>query len=79
MSSGVFGREYRDPYADLVLSQLLSVKDALTLSRPEYELLLASVRSYILTSPDIRKILQRQVKEMIAELQAARDIFANGG
>jgi hypothetical protein len=79
MSSSVFGRDYRDPYADLVTSQLIPIRDALGLKAVEYELLLASVRSQILTSPEIRRILQGHVKETLAELRAARTYFDVGG
>jgi hypothetical protein len=74
-SSGQFGDEFRDPYIDFVLSQLLTPSEAIKLTRPEFEIIMAAVRSEILTAKTIRKILTEKVHKVIAELESARKHF----
>lgn len=62
----------RDPYADFVLAQLLTPTEAVRLSRAEQLVLVAAVRSEVLTNPKIRTLLVKKVKAVTKELAAAR-------
>ncbi|MCB1054141.1 MAG: hypothetical protein KDD11_01350 [Acidobacteria bacterium] len=75
MASTIFGTEFTDPYIDFVVSQLLSPREAISLTRPELEVLMASVRGEILFSKSIRDQLQKKATRVVSELRSARGAF----
>lgn len=68
MGSDVF----RDPYADLALSQLLDLSVAVTLTRAERAVLVAAVRSEIIVNKEIHRHLKIRVDAILKEISAAR-------
>ena len=79
VSQSQYQSQFTDPYSDLVLSQVLKPQDTLSLSGAEFQILMAAVRSEILTSPEIKKILAHKVDLTLAELRAARQHFPQKG
>lgn len=78
MASTIFGTEFRDPYIDFVVSQLLTPREAISLTRAELEVLMASVRGEVLFSPVVRDHLQKKATRVISELRSARGKFPAG-
>lgn len=67
--------QFRDPYADFVLSQLMSPSEAVRLSPAEQMVLLAAVRSEILVNSKVRQHLMKKVNAVLEKLKAARKSF----
>ena len=63
---------FRDPYADMALSQLLDLSAAVKLSPAERTVLIAAVRSEILVNKDIQRLLKARVDNVLQELGAVR-------
>lgn len=66
---------FRDPYADFVLSQLLSPSEAVRLNPAEQSVLLAAVRSEMLVNLEIRAHLMKKVSTILNELKKSRRSF----
>lgn len=71
--------QFQDPYADFVTAQLLTPTEKLKLKREELEVLMASIRSEIITDKTIRKILREKALKVIAELMSARKYLQQQG
>jgi hypothetical protein len=70
-----YAEEFKDPYVDFVVSQLLTPKEALRLRRAELQVLMASVRGEILGSAAIREQLRKKVDLVLAEFAAVKKHF----
>jgi hypothetical protein len=60
---------YYDPYEDLILSLLISPAEAIRLSRQEYKILAANIRSEIVYSKQIKEILTRKARDVIKQMK----------
>jgi hypothetical protein len=63
---------FRDPYADMALSQLIDLSAAVKLSPAERSVLIASVRSEILVNKEIHRLLKARVDSVLKEISANR-------
>jgi hypothetical protein len=54
---------------DLILGRLLAPRDAARLSRPQIEVIRAHIRSEILFSPEVAKLLADKAQQVAKELQ----------
>jgi hypothetical protein len=67
-----YGVEFTDPIDDLILTALLSPREAASLTLEEIEVLRATVRSEILFSDPIRKQLTAKAQEVYKDLKKAK-------
>lgn len=63
---------FRDPYADMALSQLLDVSAAVKLTPAERSVLVASLRSEILVNKEIHRLLKTRINSVLKEITATR-------
>jgi len=62
---------FLDPYEDLILSSIITPSEAIKLSKQEYKILLANIRSEIIFSKAIKEILIKKAKTVLKELKTA--------
>lgn len=66
-ATGMIG-EFYNPIDDYIMSQLINIKLAASLSAKDMDILRANVRSEILHSDEIRKILVKKVEKVTEDL-----------